>query len=248
LFSRLHHRQLRWLEVGAGVFAALVVVWIGSWSWPLAVSNLVTNGLLALEVAVLGIFGARQRNVFDAQPWLDDVQPDRSRSEPTVGLESVEVGVVTARAVDSHEAEAQDLFPKYAKATLPPDLAAAIEQRLARHVKVDRPYLDCDLTLGDLAAAVGATPHQLSQVLSTRLGLSFFEYVNRLRVEAVKATLTRTPSSARPLLEIALECGFGSKSAFNEAFRRATGVSPSAYRRKQTASGAGGPVGSDAQP
>jgi AraC-like DNA-binding protein len=73
-------------------------------------------------------------------------------------------------------------------------------------------------------------------VLSTRLGLSFFDYINGLRVEAVKATLARPQSVGRPLLEIALECGFGSKSAFNEAFKRATGMSPSMYRRSLPAS------------
>lgn len=96
-------------------------------------------------------------------------------------------------------------------------------QRLERCVTVDKPYLECDLTLGELAEAIGVTSHQLSQVLSTQLGLSFFEYVNGLRVEAVKATLSRPQSAGRPLLEIALECGFGSKSAFNAAFKRATG-------------------------
>jgi AraC-like DNA-binding protein len=102
----------------------------------------------------------------------------------------------------------------------------------------DKPYLESDLALPDLASRVGATPHQLSQVLSVHVGLSFFEYVNGLRVAAVRATLARPQSVGRPLLEVALECGFGSKTAFNDAFRRATGMSPSAYRKALPASAA----------
>ena len=60
--------------------------------------------------------------------------------------------------------------------------------------------------------------------------MSFYDYVNGLRVEAVKATLARPQSNGRSVLDIALECGFGSKSTFNAAFRKATGMAPSAYR------------------
>lgn len=237
-FSSVQHRQLRWLEVGAWTFALLVLAWTGSWGLPVAASNIITNGLLAVDVAVLGIFGARQRNVFAASPWLGDVSvlrlADRQHPVEAPQPRSAEVaGADTSDAPDALPAEddGQPVAGKYAKSAMAPALAQEIAERLGRHVEVDKPYLECDLTLGDLAASVQATPHQLSQVLSTCLGLSFFDYINGLRVEAVKATLARPQSIGRPLLDIALECGFGSKSAFNEAFKRGTGMSPSAYRK-----------------
>ena len=97
----------------------------------------------------------------------------------------------------------------------------------------DKPFLENDLTLADLARRVDATPHQLSQLFSQHLQETFFDHINRHRVDAVKATLARPQAAGRPLLEIALECGFGSKSAFNDAFRRRTGMNPSEYRRRQ---------------
>ena len=239
-FSRVQHRQLRWLEAGAWTFALLVGVWIASWTLPVAVSNIMTNALLAADVAVLGIFGARQRNVFAATPWIGEEHVHRPTAQhgPQSATEEAPPAALTqdvacaARSGDEMGVvDAGIHAAKYAKSAIPAPLARQIADRLARHVELDKPYLECDLTLGELATAVQATPHQLSQVLSTQLGLSFFDYVNGLRVEAVKATLARPQSVGRPLLEIALECGFGSKSAFNDAFKRITGMSPSVYRK-----------------
>lgn len=257
LFSSMEHRRLNWLLAAAATFALLVVVWIGTWTLPVWISNSLTNGLLAVDVALLGVFGARQRNVFDAQPWLGPAAPGHLRlDDPSVmpgddrypspgelsagskpgGRTSLTVPVDGDDATTWQATGSDPRSGKYAKSALSAELAREIAQRLDNHMRTDKPYLECDLTLGDLAHAIGVTPHQLSQVLSTQLGLSFFEYVNGLRVMAVKAVLSRPQSVGRPLLEIALECGFGSKSAFNDAFKRATGVSPSAYRRLMPAS------------
>lgn len=217
-FSSVEHRQLHWLEWGAGTFAALVLVWIATWSVPVAVSDFLTNLLLACAVGVLGVFGARQRNVFARAPWQDapaDSVGLRTPAQP----EPVSTPNPTAGT------------PKYAKSALAADQAEALLSRLRRVMEADKPFLENDLALPDLAERIGATPHQLSQVLSLHIGASFFEYINRLRVEAVKTTLARPQAAGRPLLEIALECGFGSKTAFNEAFKRVTGMSPSEYRR-----------------
>jgi len=118
----------------------------------------------------------------------------------------------------------------YGKARLADSRATEIGTRLTAAMNSDKVYLESDLTLAELASLVGATTHELSQYLSVHEQQSFYDYVNRRRVEAVKATLLRPASARRPLIEVALECGFGSKSAFNSVFKRFTGLSPSDYR------------------
>ena len=243
-FSNIEHRQLRWLEAGAFTFGVLVLTWIATWTMPVAASNIVTNGLLAAAAAMLGVFGARQLNVFARAPW-SEVELGESRAAAAHAASSK--GDAIDRLPQQPPAPSETalgerndglaagsdhiLATKYAKSALAPALAEAIARRLDEVMDKDKPYLENDLTLPDLAARVHATPHQLSHVLSMHIGMSFFEYVNGLRVDAVKATLARPQSIGRPLLEIALECGFGSKTAFNDAFKRTTDMSPSAYRR-----------------
>lgn len=118
----------------------------------------------------------------------------------------------------------------YQKAALTAPQVGAIQAGLQQAMEGDKLYLESDLTLAQLAQALAVSPHQLSQFLSQHLGLSFYDYVNGLRIEAVKATLARPQSARRSLLDIALECGFGSKSTFNAVFKKSTGVSPTTYR------------------
>jgi AraC-like DNA-binding protein len=86
------------------------------------------------------------------------------------------------------------------------------------------------LTLSQLAERVAIPSHHLSQLLNERLGLSFFDYVNRLRVEEVKRLLLDPKKDGQSILDLAFEAGFSSKSSFNSIFKRSTGYSPSAYR------------------
>ncbi|QDE39930.1 helix-turn-helix domain-containing protein [Luteibacter pinisoli] len=56
------------------------------------------------------------------------------------------------------------------------------------------------------------------------------DYLRRLRVERA-AQLLR--STRRPLLEIALECGFAGAAQFSRSFRAVHAVTPTAWRRSR---------------
>jgi AraC-like DNA-binding protein len=90
-------------------------------------------------------------------------------------------------------------------------------------------YEDESLSLASLAAAVGISGHQLSELINTRLGMGFSRYVRECRVTAAKALLISAP--AKSILAIGMDVGFRSQSAFYAAFKEATGQSPGDYRR-----------------
>lgn len=89
------------------------------------------------------------------------------------------------------------------------------------------------MTMPKLAKLIGVTPNQLSYALNNRLGQSFFEFINTVRVRAAGDLLVAEPD--RTILGIATEVGFNSKSTFNLAFKKITGKTPSAYRRENGA-------------
>jgi AraC-like DNA-binding protein len=97
----------------------------------------------------------------------------------------------------------------------------------------------------------GISSRHLSQLLNERLGMSFFDYVNRLRVDEVKRLLSEPKLADRSILDLAFEAGFSSKSSFNSIFKRFTGQSPTAYRRQSPSSstsqqsGTSRPMGQD---
>lgn len=101
-------------------------------------------------------------------------------------------------------------------------------QKLERLMIEGKAYLNQDLSLPSLAADVGISSHQLSELINTRLGMGFSRYVRERRVEAAKALLVTAPSQS--ILSVSLDTGFRSQSAFYAAFKEMTGQSPGDYR------------------
>jgi AraC-like DNA-binding protein len=111
----------------------------------------------------------------------------------------------------------------------------AVEARLSQLMLGDDAlYREPALTIGQVAKRSGYPEYLVSAVINRRFGGTFWDYVNRLRVEAVRACLADR-EDARTLLDIAYDCGFTSKSTFNAAFKRQVGETPSSYRKTAAA-------------
>ncbi len=109
-----------------------------------------------------------------------------------------------------------------------------VRARLDEIMRARVPYRDPDLNLKSLSNLVGISPNQLSWYLNASLGMGFADYVNGFRLLAVERALLDSPD--RPILEIAMENGFGSKASFNAIFSAKYGVSPREFRRRAAAS------------
>jgi AraC-like DNA-binding protein len=89
------------------------------------------------------------------------------------------------------------------------------------------------LSIGDLAAEVGAPEHRLRRLINQRLGYrNFADFLNAHRIEAAKARLADPAQARTTVAAIAFDLGYGSLGPFNRAFRAATGETPTAWRRQ----------------
>lgn len=91
-----------------------------------------------------------------------------------------------------------------------------------------RQNLDLPLTLEQIAAEAGMSEYHFLRVFRAHTGETPFRYLTRLRVERGQYELTH---SANTVAEIAARCGYVRATYFATAFRRHTGVSPTAWRR-----------------
>lgn len=92
-----------------------------------------------------------------------------------------------------------------------------------------------DLSIGTLAALVGAPEHRLRKLINGTLGhRNFADYVNGRRIEAAKIALSDPEQALKSVSTIAYELGFASLGPFNRAFRAAAGVTPTAWRQDAT--------------
>lgn len=91
-------------------------------------------------------------------------------------------------------------------------------------------YREPSLDLPTLARKQGVRPQELSEVINTVSGGSFYDLVNDYRVEAAKRLLADPDTKRRKLFDIALAAGFSSQSTFYSQFKKRTGKTPSAFR------------------
>lgn len=125
------------------------------------------------------------------------------------------------------EALRQSLPPKYRKSGLGPAEIGALHRELTAFMDAEQPFLDGELSLQTLADRLGFSTNQLSQVINEGEGCGFRDFVNAHRVREACRRLDADPDT--PLLALAMDCGFNSKSSFNRAFRKFTDKTPSAY-------------------
>ncbi len=95
----------------------------------------------------------------------------------------------------------------------------------------EKPFLDGDISLIALAGSLDVNPKALSFVINEHIHKNFNNYINDWRIEEVKKRLNDKEYNQLKMLTIAFDCGFNSKSTFNLAFKKATGLSPSEYRK-----------------
>jgi YesN/AraC family two-component response regulator len=98
-------------------------------------------------------------------------------------------------------------------------------------MELEKYYTNKLISLPDLAKKVNTSPNNLSQVLNEKLNASFFEFVANHRIKEAQAILLNNNNSKLRIEEIAELVGYNSKSAFNTAFKKHTGKTPSDFRK-----------------
>lgn len=85
-----------------------------------------------------------------------------------------------------------------------------------------------DITLDDVAGALGYTNGYISHCLGNIGNMNFRTLLNSFRVEHAKELLHKSQSK---IIDIALECGFSCERSFHRAFLAIMGTTPGEYRK-----------------
>jgi AraC-like DNA-binding protein len=203
---------LRYLVYGTGL------IWIAV----LFRNNHVIFSSATVFVIFLGYFGINQVGIFNQTPPStpsikhSDEGTTRRYDNPIESSETINTSPIADK-------------PKYEKSGLNESIAREIHKNLILVMEKNKPYLNPELNLDELAERVNVNPHILSQVINTIESKSFYDYINLNRVEHFKELVLRPENNRYTLLALALECGFNSKTAFNRNFKSITGTSPSQY-------------------
>ena len=158
------------------------------------------------------------------------------RRLPLLETEAAEAEAAPAEAAPAEAAPAEAAqAERYARDGLGDAERRRLAAALREQMRTQRLYLDPELSAAALAAHLGASPRELSEVLNVEIGQRFFEFVNGHRVAEAQRRLRDPEHADATILEVLYASGFNSKSAFHRAFREAVGTTPSAYRRQGAA-------------
>ncbi|WP_246801132.1 AraC family transcriptional regulator [Bradyrhizobium genosp. L] len=144
-----------------------------------------------------------------------------ARTQPRSGLLPTTGGL--QGDIDAAPPERQDK-----PSAIDPDLL----RRLQRLMTVERAYRREGLTIGALSAELGVQDYRLRQLINEGLGYrNFNAFLNHYRIDEAKAALADPGQKQVPVLTIAMDAGFQSLGPFNRAFKAATDVTPTEFRR-----------------
>ena len=232
LFSSVHRVDLYWLR-------QVLLVSMLTWVMYLAVDLLRLAGWLDLSmrmqvnqlsslliIYLISIGGMRQPVIF-------------TRAIRDLAIELDQADLVEPDLVHgANTVESQLNCDGYARAGIDGAEAAAVWTALEHHMLEQQPFLNNQLSLAELSEALVVSPQVLSLVINRQAGVTFYNYVNRFRVERAQELMKRSDRAQRNLLTIAIEAGFNSQSSFYSHFKKRVGMTPKEYRQQYCHQGA----------
>jgi AraC-like DNA-binding protein len=114
------------------------------------------------------------------------------------------------------------------------DLRALMNQ-IEDYVVSTESFMSAELTIIDLAEKLKEHPKRISTAINTILNKNFNTYINQHRIKKAERLLKNKSLDNFSIEGIGKEVGFNSKSAFYSAFKKMTGMTPTAYKERTAA-------------
>lgn len=103
-------------------------------------------------------------------------------------------------------------------------------ERLASVIQYIEENYQNSISLSEIAQVSKFSKYHFTRFFKEATGLTFSQYLNRLRIAKSAILLTNTSDS---IIDISYHVGFGSIKTFNRVFKLINGCSPSQFRKNQ---------------
>ena len=118
---------------------------------------------------------------------------------------------------------------KYKFSGIDETVSQSIYTKTVTAIREKELYLDPDISLTILSKKVSLQVNILSQVINQNSHSNFRDFINTFRIEKATKEIRDKAQKGFTIASVAYDCGFNSLSAFNRAFKKATGQTPSEY-------------------
>ena len=210
----------------------------GAWiSWLIAV--------LCLAVAIYAFILLRKRH-------KAHVATVAAAPAPAIAKPAAEIPEISAPTLASEDATTDDALvaefeksesdseqkeeeqkKKYAANYMSEKECNQMVKRMNDLLRETRMYTNPDLKIADIAHALGISSHKVSYVLSQHLNTNYYDYIYAFRIEEFKRLVKEDKKQMFTLTALSEQAGFNSRATFFRAFKKAEGITPGDYMKKQ---------------
>lgn len=124
-------------------------------------------------------------------------------------------------------------FGTYNRSTLIKDISINLDKNIIPFLNQEKPYLNPEIKIAELAQMLNVSTHQLSQFLNQKMNTTYNSMMNTFRINHAKNILSNDFQKEKTILSIALDSGFTNQSNFIRVFKNYTNLTPSQYRLQQ---------------
>ena len=124
-----------------------------------------------------------------------------------------------------------DVEGKYAGSALTEEQKEEIRKAIISLMEKEKLYTDIDITINSLSGLLSTNSAYISQVVNEKFGQNFNNFINEYRIKEARRLLSDKDNQNYTIEFIANSVGFRSISAFNNAFKKYTGITPSYFKK-----------------
>lgn len=211
--SNLKGKWLGWLSSGIYMLIAFICMLVLLQFSPALLDDqieyLLVSSINVILIYYLAVNGIRQ---------LSFKMPQMDIAQGSVELETSLGGGAQVQREDEEAGEEPTGNPVF--------------QRLLSLMDNDRPYLEDQLTITDLARQMTMSERSLSRLINAESGSHFNAFINGYRVAEAKALLSNPEMDHLTMEGIAFEAGFFSRATFYAAFKKEVKESPTSFKKR----------------
>ena len=127
------------------------------------------------------------------------------------------------------EAAKPTVEEKYRNLSYSEEECRQLHVRMEKLMRSEKPYLNTDLKLSELAVLLSASAHLLSYLFNQYLKCSYYDYLNQYRIGEFKQLVKNGGYEKYTLDALAKRCGFSSRASFFRSFKKMAGITPNEY-------------------
>ncbi len=143
-------------------------------------------------------------------------------------------GRVMTNVSEPEEAHDGDKFEKtteekYKTIKINAEECKRLSEKLEQLMRREKPYINPDLKIADLANLLDTSSHSLSYLFNQYLNKNYYDYINDYRITEFRHLVNKDEYFKYTLSALAELCGFSSRASFFRYFKKATGITPNEY-------------------